>query len=78
MNPTEKSKLERFVNDEVMSNAVYNLLLSVFLKASTSKDVNTLASERLAINLLRESWKELDRFREIQNQESEKNVQIGL
>ena len=60
MNDTEIEKVNNFLNDEVMSNAVYAILLSSFLKPQTEKDVNTLAASRIAIDLLQEAWRELN------------------
>ena len=73
-----EEKLRRFINDIGMSNAVYNVLLESFLKESKEKDVNTLAASRIAIDLLRQGWKDLDKFKQIKEVDSREGENIGL
>lgn len=78
MDATQQERISRFMKDEGTSNAVYGLLLSVFLEGTKTTDVNTLAAERIAINLLQESWKKLERLRTKEKQETQNNRQIGI
>ena len=63
MDNLQKEKLNQFVNDIAMNEAVRKLLESVILRPKGNKDVNYLASERIALDVIAEAWKELDRFR---------------
>ena len=62
LNPTEKQKIKSFLADKVMSNAVKSVLMDSFLKNSKNTDVQTLAAERIALNLLDEGFKELNKY----------------
>ena len=62
MDKTQEEKIRLFINDKVMSAAVYDMLLKSFIKPSDRADVNVLAASRIAIDLLQESWKELKKF----------------
>lgn len=61
MNDTQKAKISRFLADKVMSEAVYDVLRESFLKDKT-RDIHVLAASRLALDLLRDGWKELERI----------------
>lgn len=78
INETQKNKIDRFLNDEVMSEAVKEVILNSFLKPKPNRDVYQLAASRLAIDLLDESWKDLERFRNVVEQEKKQGGQIGL
>lgn len=77
INETQKNKIDRFLNDEVMSEAVREVILNSFLKPKPNRDVYQLAASRLAIDLLDESWKDLERFRNVVEQEKKQGGQIG-
>lgn len=79
MTDLEREKIRRFVNDAVASNAVFDLLLHSFLKESPSNDVHTLAASRLAIDYLKQGWKELEKLKDEVRAEKEEGVyNIGL
>lgn len=78
MDATQQERVSRFMRDEVTSNAVYDLLLLTFLEGTKTTDVNTLAAERIAITLLQEAWRKLERFRTKEKPESQNNRQIGI
>lgn len=59
MNETEINKVQRFINDPLMSGVVYGVLRDAFLKKRGPRDVQVLAAERLAVDLLDEGWQEL-------------------
>ena len=69
-NDLEAAKLKQFVSDPVMSSAVYDAILSVFLKPKPTRDVHQLAADRIAINLLMDAWRDLERYK---NTEKESN-----
>lgn len=78
MTPEIKEKLTRFIKDEKTANAVKDFILRVYLDSNNSKDVNVLASERLAITLFEEAWKKLSKFKLEENELSTSLKQVGL
>lgn len=62
MNDTKKAKIARFLDDKVMAEAVYSVLLDAFLNPRTS-DTNYLAASMIAIGQLKDAWKELEKQR---------------
>lgn len=55
-------KIARFLDDKAMNQAVYDVLFNCFLKDAKG-DVQTLAAQRIALSLLQEAWRELERYR---------------
>ena len=78
LNQTDKEKIKRFLADEVMTNAVKSVLREAFLKNSGSEDVQTLASERMAINLLEDGFKELRKHSNREDTKAKEIRQVGL
>ena len=78
LNLTEKSKIKNFMSDKIMSNAVKNVLREAFLKSQKTTDVQTLAAERMAINLLEEGFKELQKHSNKEKNERENVDNVGL
>lgn len=61
-----EEKLKRFIHDEVMAKAVYDILLAAFLKERPGQDVHILAASILAIQHLNQAWKELEHYKHIE------------
>lgn len=78
MNDTQREKLRRFGNDVVMSEAVKNVVRDAFLKGKGQRDVQVLAAERLALDFLEDAWKELKRYADTENEQSNAIKQVGL
>lgn len=79
MTDLQLEKLKRFANDPDVCIAVYKLLENTLLKPITKNtDVSTLAAERIAIDILREAWKELDKYKSKGQSEQKEGGQIGL
>lgn len=78
MNQYRKEKIQRFLDDEAMEMAVYDTLMEVFTRKNQSGDVNLLASERIAINLIQDAWKEMRRLQREKKQEQKELKQVGL
>lgn len=74
----KEAKLNRFANDEETCVAVYEVVRDEFLKSRGQRDIQILAAERLAIELLDKAWKELRTYKDIKELESTSGVQIGL
>lgn len=64
--------------DETMSNTIKKVLRETFLKDSGVRDVYTLASERIAINLLEEGFKELKKYSNETKKLEKDTKNIGL
>ncbi len=75
INPT---KIDWFLKDEVMSSSVYEALRDSFLKTKGQKDVQILAAERIAIDLLGEAWRDLKKYSSDIGTETQTLKQIGL
>jgi len=73
-----EEKLKRFVADRAMYDAVYEVLLDTFIKTRAKVDVHALAAERLAINLLGDAWKELEKYKSSSSAKAERPAQPGL
>lgn len=78
MNDLQLEKLKRFANDQDVSSAVFKLLEDALLKPVNTTDVHKLAAERIAIDVLRDAWKELDKHRSRSPIEQKEGRQIGL
>ena len=71
-------KLRTFINDGVMSDAVFNILNNSFLKFKGQRDVNLMAAERLALDLLLDGWKELEKYKSSDKESKVISSNIGL
>jgi hypothetical protein len=79
MNEFEINKIERFMGDREMSDAVYKAILNVFLDDKKGlMEVNVLAASRLAVTFLREAWKEMERFEPKKTVDKEEIGNVGL
>jgi flagellin-specific chaperone FliS len=78
MNKDKQAKIKRFMNDLGMQRAVYEVVLESFLKPRKDADVHQLAAGRLAIDLLQEAWKELEKVKETSEPEATEPKQVGL
>lgn len=74
----KEEKLKRFIGDDVMANAVYDVIHSSFLGRKGTKDVQILAAERLALDFLDEAWRELDRYKAKEDTQTPQLRQVGL
>jgi len=78
MNEIKINKIRKFLNDEAMANFVFEEFLSSFLKPRPHTDTQLLAASRIAIDLLHDARKDLNRYREETEVERGKQTQIGL
>jgi hypothetical protein len=78
MNPTQREKINRFLMDATMSDAVYEILSQSFQKKD-SNDTLHLAASFISLHKLKEGWKELEKFKSDDGEsESPKFVQVGM
>jgi len=78
MNQHQQNKVKAFIESKDTANAVKSALREVFLKSSGTEDVQTLASERMAINLLEKGFKELKKIASKSEQEVKEGGNVGL
>jgi F0F1-type ATP synthase delta subunit len=78
INENQKSRITRFLNDEATSDAVKQAILNSFLKSKPNRDVYQLAASRLAIDMLDEAWRDLERFKDSVNEKISVGKQVGL
>lgn len=56
-------KIKRFVSDKVMCESVRQAVLDSFLNRKAEQDVHVLAAKSLAIEMLQQAWRDLERYR---------------
>ena len=78
MSDNDRAKIRKFLGDKEMSEAVKRVMFSTFIKDSKIRNVEVMAAERLAINLLNEAFKELERAKESAKAPITKLTQPGL
>lgn len=76
MDDRTREKLRRFIEDISLSSAVHDIIMESFLKPQKG-DVYTLAASRMAIDLFKDAWKDLERL-EASNTERSEVKQVGL
>lgn len=78
MTKTEEAKIKIFLQDQEMSEAVKKVITETFLEEDGAKDVNTLAAERIALNLLNKAYKKLETYKQVEKQKLSDEINIGL
>lgn len=71
----KESRIQKFIDDESTQQAVYSVIKDTFLAKKGQKDIQILAAERIAVDLLDDAWKELKKYKTIQD--GENNAKIG-
>lgn len=75
---TQRAKVQHFLSDKVMADAVYQSIQSSFL-AGHPTDVYVLAASRLALDYLRTAWKDLEKCQpDNKSGEGKKLEQVGM
>lgn len=62
MNQLDTQRLRQFIGDTVMSQAVYDHLLSSFMKKRQG-GTDIKAAQMIAIEILQEAWAEMERYK---------------
>lgn len=78
MTQAHKEKIRRFLADKTMSEAVFQVLLDSFLEVRKGSDVQTLAASMIAVEKLREGWKDLEIYKSETESEKHQLEQVGL
>ena len=74
----KEEKIKRFLADEVMAFIVKDVLREAFLKASKSQDTMYLAASRIAIDLLDEGFRELQKYKSANRDSAAATSNAGL
>lgn len=64
--------------DDTMVQAVYEVMRDSFLKNKGQRDIQIMAAERIAIDLLADAWKELLKFKKSDKNQPTLTKQVGL
>lgn len=78
MNQQQQERISRFLDDQLMSDTVYDILFRFFVKNHGEKDVNMLAARAMASDLLPLAWKEVEKNRFSPPEDQKVVKQIGL
>lgn len=79
MNEKAKTeKIKRFLADKEMAEYVKHEILATFLKKQANMDVHVLAAKSLAIDMLQDAYKNLERFQSSNAQPSSPGGQVGM
>lgn len=73
-----QEKIKKFLADVAMSEVVFQTLLQSFLKKRDTDTVEMKAAERIAIDLLQEGWKELEKIKNTSQTVVRNSGQIGM
>jgi hypothetical protein len=73
-----REKIKRFLSDAVMAASVKEAIRETFLRPRAKLDVQVLAAERLAIDLLEDAWKEMEKYKTSDGGEGSERTQRGL
>ena len=78
MQQFNKERIARFMSDEIMSESVKESLTMSFMKKREKSDVNLKAAQMIALELLQDSWKELEKVGQASQEKTKERTQIGL
>lgn len=78
MEELKHNKLISFANDQVMMEAVYEVVLNAYLKKKSGEDINLKGGRFIAIEELQEAWRELDGYKMGNKIEEKASGNIGL
>lgn len=78
MNEQDKANIKRFMDNESLAESVRKSITSSFLKPKSGRDVYQLAGVTIAVGLLDEAFKDMEKSKSITENEIKKVVQVGL
>ena len=79
MTQLQKDKIARFLEDTLLSDTIRDILLENALNQPIKQyEIHYLAAQRLAIDIIRESWKEMERYRSQSEKKETTARNIGL
>jgi len=74
MNATQLSKLNRFANDIQMRDVVREVIEGEVMKPTEDRDVQNLSARFIALEILRDAFKVIDRYKDISDVEQNKSI----
>jgi hypothetical protein len=78
LDKAQKEKVLRFLSDKLMSDTVRHVIERSFLKPTKGLSVHELAAARMAIDMLDDAWKDLQKSRSEVERESEVKTNRAL
>lgn len=78
MDTIKQEKIQRFLDDKIMSMAVYDVLLEELLRKRHGADVNIVAASMLAVYALDDAWRELTKYKKQGTYQKKELDQVGL
>ena len=78
MDETQKNKIQQFINDDMMFKVILEFLTNSFLNRRGQRDIQIMAAERMAIELLDDGFRELEKFKFGGEEEKAEKRQVGL
>ena len=78
MDETQKNKIQQFINDDMMFKVILEFLTNSFLNRRGQRDIQIMAAERMAIELLDDGFRELEKFKFGGEEEKVEKRQVGL
>lgn len=77
MDDYQLQKIKQFYQDNAMRDAVYNVLISSFL-SNREGDTHTKAAQRIAIDIVNDSWDDLRKIYNANTKEIKEKKQTAL
>ena len=76
---TQKTeKIKKFLADKTMSETIREVLTNSFLRIDKERDVQLLAAQMIAVGLLKDAFKELERISRVDDKPEARTSQPGL
>ena len=73
-----REKITQFLNDKAMSDTIKGILEEILARPSKDRDIHLLAAKTIAIELLQEAWKELNKLKNERDQEPRQGTNPGI
>lgn len=73
-----QERIKKFMNDERTASYVFDEIRDTFLKSRGTKDVYTLAGERIAIELLDKAFEKMSALKTKSDENNGSYKQVGL
>jgi hypothetical protein len=74
----KQARLQRFLQDETTAHLVKEVLVGSFLKPKQGEDTEMKAARFVAIGLLEDGWRELNKYKNKELDVSPASKQVGL
>ena len=79
MTQIQKDKIARFLEDTLLSDTVRGILIENTLTQPIKQhEIHYLAAQRLAIDIIKEAWKEMERCKSQVEKKETTSYNIGL